>query len=335
LLGAWQTYAKTNIVKQRVLARNLERSRSWLIRDVRLVIGDGAVIERGAVLIRNGKIDEFYTGAAPEAKTLRAQDVDGAGKTLLPGLIDVSVRLASPGGLALTADDFRDVDANIDRELTAYLFSGVTAVKSNGDPQEVVLRHRAALESGEKLGAELFAPMPNGIFYQPMLAAVKTADDVAHGKTDPIDDSLVQQAAPRPLLERARQTLASAKQDGADTGQFEKAKQNLIGAYKAGTALVTGSGSGSPLLFHGPAVHRELQLWVQAGVPPAVALQAATYNAARSLGSSERIGAIRKGYDATLLLVDGNPLQEISATERISSIFFKGEHINRGALFEK
>ena len=98
---------------------------------------------------------------------------------------------------------------------------------------------------------------------------------------------------------------------------------------------MAGSDSGSPLLFHGPAVHRELQLWVQAGVPTASALQAATFNAAKSLGASERIGAIRKGYDATLLLVDGNPLQDISATERISSVFFKGERVNRGNLFEQ
>src|SRR5262249_52890350 len=110
LIGAWQTYAKTNLVKQRILARNLERSHTWLIRDARLFVGDGEVMERGSVLIRDGKIAEIYKDAAPEPKTLRAQAVEGAGKTLLPGLIDVSVRLASPGGLAMSADDYRDID---------------------------------------------------------------------------------------------------------------------------------------------------------------------------------------------------------------------------------
>jgi imidazolonepropionase-like amidohydrolase len=81
-------------------------------------------------------------------------------------------------------------------------------------------------------------------------------------------------------------------------------------------------------------VHRELQLWVEAGIAPADALQAATYNAARLLGASNRIGLIRVGYDASLLLVDGNPLQDISATERISMVMFKGERINRADLFE-
>jgi imidazolonepropionase-like amidohydrolase len=39
--------------------------------------------------------------------------------------------------------------------------------------------------------------------------------------------------------------------------------------------------------------------------------------------------------DADLLLVDGNPLQEIAATERISLVVFKGERIRRAALFEQ
>ena len=275
-------------------------------------------------------------------------------------LIDVSVRLASPGGLAMGADDYRDIDGNMDRELAAYLFSGVTAVKSNGDPPDAAMRHRATLESGEMLGSELFVNpatsggaiqhgsskeaiasdlfarlKDSGAFYQPALAVVQASSDVASGKPELIDGSLVQQVAPKGLLERTRQALSSAPKGAANPGIAEIAKQNLLGAYKAGAPLVSGSDSGSPLLFHGPAVHRELQLWVQAGVPAAAALQAATYNAAKSLGASDRIGAIRKGYDATLLLVDGNPLQDISATERISSVFLKGERVNRGNLFDQ
>ena len=63
-----------------------------------------------------------------------------------------------------------------------------------------------------------------------------------------------------------------------------------------------------------------------------MALQAATVNAAKLLGAAKRIGAIRQGLDADLLLVDGNPLQDISATERISLVVLKGERIRRAAL---
>lgn len=69
----------------------------------------------------------------------------------------------------------------------------------------------------------------------------------------------------------------------------------MLRAYKAGVLLVTGSDPGNMLALHGPTVHRELQLWVQAGIPPQAALHAATYNAAKLLRADKRIGLIRKG----------------------------------------
>jgi adenine deaminase len=79
------------------------------------------------------------------------------------------------------------------------------------------------------------------------------------------------------------------------------------------------------LVFHGPTVHRELQLWVEAGVPP-VALQAATWNAAKLLRADNRIGLVAIGRDANLLVVDGDPTRDIAATERISLVVLKGAH---------
>ena len=102
---------------------------------------------------------QIYTGAAPDAKSLKAEGVDAAGKRLLPGLIDVHVHLGNPAG---SGDPRRihQTDTFIDRELAAYLFSGVTAVKSLGDATDLMLQKRAALRNGEKDGAELFAVGP-------------------------------------------------------------------------------------------------------------------------------------------------------------------------------
>ena len=97
--------------------------------------------------------------------------------------------------------------------------------------------------------------------------------------------------------------------------------------------LVTGSDAGNPLVLHGPTVQHELQLWVAAGIPAAVALQAATFKAARLLRADSRIGLVVKGHEANLLVIDGNPLADVSATERISLVVFKGERIRRAALF--
>ena len=345
VLGAWQMHAKTNIAKAKVLGRDVQRSRVALIHDARLFLGDGTVIDQGSVLIKDGKIAEIYTGAAPDAKTLRADSIEAAGKTLLPGLIDVNMRLSLPGIPISESEYFQNLDQNIDRELAAYLFSGVTAVKSVGDPQQMVLKHQATIASGERLGAEVFADVSpstkvvDGNTYEPMLAAGEALQAYVEGKTDLLDRSLVQQVVPRKWFAQVKDSLASAQSQRealrARSIRSDVAQQKLAAAYRAGVMLVAGSGGGTPMVVHGPGIHHELQLWVQTGIPPAAALQGATFNAARLLRADQRIGLIRKGYEASLLLVDGNPLQDISATERISTVFFKGERVNRADIFEQ
>ena len=116
---------------------------------------------------------------------------------------------------------------------------------------------------------------------------------------------------------------------------FALARKNLLNAYQAGVTLVTGSDAGNATVSHGPTVHREVELWVEAGIPHNAALQGATGNAAQLLGAGGRIGFVRKGYEATLLLVDGDPTKDIGAIERISRVFLKGESVDRSDLFEE
>jgi ABC-type phosphonate transport system ATPase subunit len=61
---------------------------------------------------------------------------------------------------------------------------------------------------------------------------------------------------------------------------------------------------------------------------------AATWNAAKLLRAETRIGLVQPGYDASLLVVDGDPTRDVSATERISSVIFKGERVRRVELFD-
>ena len=64
------------------------------------------------------------------------------------------MHLAASGGTDLAGP--YNPDKAIPRELAAYLYSGVTAVKSVGDPLNEMLKMRASIRSGERLGAELF-----------------------------------------------------------------------------------------------------------------------------------------------------------------------------------
>jgi imidazolonepropionase-like amidohydrolase len=180
-----------------------------------------------------------------------------------------------------------------------------------------------------------------GTFYDPTLSAGESIKAFAAGNTDLLKRSLVQQAAPPELLRGTEEAMGSPemasmrKAMGQYPTEMAIAVDNLKRAHAHGVPLVTGSDAGNPLIIHGPTVQHELQLWVQAGIPPAVALQAATLNAARLLRADNRIGSIRPGNDADLLIVDGNPLDDITATERISLVVFKGERIDRTELFNQ
>jgi imidazolonepropionase-like amidohydrolase len=63
-------------------------------------------------------------------------------------------------------------------------------------------------------------------------------------------------------------------------------------------------------------LHRELELYVRAGMTPAQALQTATSNAARVAGVAARAGSIERGKDADLLLVDGDPTRDVTTLRR-------------------
>ncbi len=83
--GAWSARSEDNIVKEKIAMREMERGHALLIRDVRLVVGDGQMIEHGGVLIRDGKIQEVYEGSTPDPKSVKAEAIDASGKTLIPG----------------------------------------------------------------------------------------------------------------------------------------------------------------------------------------------------------------------------------------------------------
>ena len=154
LLGGWQMHTRSGIAKTKVLDRQLARGDTYLIRGARIFVGNGKVIETGTVLVRAGKIAQVYEGAGPDPKSVNAEVVEAEGKTILPGLIDVHVHLGAPGGFYPDSSK-SDPEKTMLRELAAYLYSGVTAVRSVGDGLDSVLKMRSTVNGGEVLGAEL------------------------------------------------------------------------------------------------------------------------------------------------------------------------------------
>ena len=151
LMGVYQAYSKEEIGKNEALFRDLQRSTMFLIRNVRVFTGDGKVIENGAVLVRDGKIAGVFEGNAPDPDRMKAEVVEGQGKTLLPGLIDTHVNLAGPAGMSTSPEDY-DAAKAMPRAAEALLYSGVTAARSVGDGLDGSLKLRGSINAGSRLG---------------------------------------------------------------------------------------------------------------------------------------------------------------------------------------
>ena len=110
----------------------------------------------------------------------------------------------------------------------------------------------------------------------------------------------------------------------ADEAKFhERMETNLkvVGAlYRAGVTIVPGSDTG--LLGYG--LDRELELYVQAGMPPMAAIQSATIVPARMMKLDGEVGSIEVGKRADMVLIDGNPLEKIGDIRRVVSVVANG-----------
>lgn len=108
--------------------------------------------------------------------------------------------------------------------------------------------------------------------------------------------------------------------------------------HESGVPLIAGSDSpieirgDTALMPFGKSLHRELRSLVRAGLTPLEALRAATVNAARYFGVGDSLGVIRAGMPADFVVVDANPLLDISNLERIHAVGARGRYFARPAL---
>src|SRR5262245_22266324 len=272
--------------------------------------------------------------ARQQVRELKAAGVDGVKVILEAGL----------AGQLFNRLDVQFLRAVVD-EARAQKLPVVVHTGNSQDISDALRAGTNGIEHGstrDRIPDELLTTMAKAaVSYDPTLCVVEAFSKVGTHPDDVLSRSLVQQVVPSRLLENTRKALRSDKMTVLlerlkPFGMgLEQAKENLKRAYQAGVPLVTGTDAGNLLVFHGPSLHRELQLWLDLCIPAAAALHSVNYDAARLLRMDGQIGSTQKGRDADLLLVDGNPLEDITATERISQIIYKGERINRARLFDQ
>lgn len=124
----------------------------------------------------------------------------------------------------------------------------------------------------------------------------------------------------------ARQSIYEVK-DQIDLYReaHEQAAATVRPMLDAGVPVVAGSDCGTWYTFPGDALHRELEIYCGLGVEPAQALRMATIEAARAFGLDDRRGTIEPGKVADLVVLEANPLEDISAVRRTSAVVLRGE----------
>jgi imidazolonepropionase-like amidohydrolase/ABC-type multidrug transport system permease subunit len=466
VIGIYQARTKQSIEREKVLDHETARMRTVLFNHVNVFVGNGETVQGGAVLIKNGKIARVFRQPPADTQSLNADVVEEAGKTLMPGLIDMHVHIGAPGGVYRDPKKYAAPDAEA-RRLAAYLYSGVTAVRSTGDLLESALELRQSITSGRNEGAEFFTCGPlftaegghpeeliknfqeimrptakeqflrepktaaeartqvdalktagvdcvkavleagnpmweefkrldpdiyraiiseakkqglptathtgseadvklaieagtnsiehgstvdlipaesfaamkaGNIAYDPTLSVYEGITEMQSGRTQILNRPLLQQAAPADLLGDTRNAFGKPQANenpAREQALLDRLDQNLLTAYQSGVTLITGSDAGNMMVIHGPTVQHELELWAKAKIPASAALEAATFNGAKVLNSDKHFGLIREGMDATFIVLDGDPLQDISATEHINAVYLRGEHIDRNDLFDQ
>jgi len=348
------------------------------IDDVRVFTGDGLTPPRRVYLEGEWIVAE----GTPDLV------VDGAGKVLLPGLIDSHIHtlgrddlanLAQSGvttGLDMAAWPLPFVTEMRGQAGVAQILSATTpAVGPGGNhakmpgfpadgivttPQEAhAFVKRRIADGADYIKIVTEAAPPEGMDRTTVKAIVEAAHEhhllvVAHSITTGafrvaveagvdisthapldavLDDETVARMRDAGMVSSPTLTMMKGVA-GVRTGaglKYEYARDTVTKFHEAGIRLLVGtdanSAPGVPFTpRHGTSFHDELELMVEAGLTPVEALRSATTLAARTFELDDR-GVIEPGRRADLVLVDGDPTTEITATRGIGAVWIAGEQV--------
>lgn len=131
-----------------------------------------------------------------------------------------------------------------------------------------------------------------------------------------------------------RAAKATPEQVAARHKEYELSRQVMPMLVAAGIPILAGTDAGylNSFNYPGQGIHDELQRYVESGLTPQKALVSATITGPAFLGHDGRYGSLAAGKAADILLLDANPLKDISATRAIRGVVLRGKLMDRAAL---
>lgn len=128
------------------------------------------------------------------------------------------------------------------------------------------------------------------------------------------------------------QSETEKKETEANLAAHQEAMRNVKKLHDAGFLIATGTDAPYPGVFQGEGLHHELELLVESGWKPLEAIRASTYDAARLMKAENEWGSVQAGRRATLLIIAGNPAENIHDTRKIEMVMQDGTILDRPAL---
>lgn len=113
--------------------------------------------------------------------------------------------------------------------------------------------------------------------------------------------------------------------------KYDNLKQVTYLLYKAGVPMLAGTDVMNPYCLPGYSLHDELKLLKDCGIPDAEVLKMATLNAAQFM-NLKNYGEVKPGYQASLVLLQGNPLTDIKQCSNIYGVVLNGIYYDKEAL---
>lgn len=185
---------------------------------------------------------------------------------------------------------------------------------------------RAAAEATRQAGVW---NVPTQSLIEHVVAPIPTAEELAARP----EMAYVSPEQVRQWTESKRQTMNSPFYSEEEATRLIEVRRALIKAlHEAGAGLLLGSDA--PQVFNVPgfSIHHELRMMVASGLSPYEALVMGTLNPAEFLDAADEFGRVEPGLAADLLLVEGNPLEDIGAVARPAGVMVRGHWLDREAL---
>jgi len=216
----------------------------------------------------------------------------------------------------------------------------VTAHLEVVDVRDAVEAGIDGIEHITSLGLALIPPMEAEKYRQQILASNSARGEGRYRMWASIDPhskkaaELARLLAERRIFVDPNLAVFERRPDASDPNSAVKVRatknmKEYVGVlHRAGVPIVVGSHSNAPYAPRGFAFHREMETLVEAGLTPMETLVAATKTGAEFLQRESELGTVEEGKLADILVLDEDPLRDISHSQSISTVIVNGQVID-------